>query len=166
MGSGKSTYGKKLAARLSLPFSDLDELIELRENKTVQAIFSEQGEDYFRQKEHELLKQLIATPQKQVVALGGGSICFYNNLQLVKSSGLLVYLELPALALFQRLSQAQKTRPLLNNLRGEELLKHITQRLGERKKYYSQAHITLNGLNLTAQQLYQHILDFEAKNNN
>lgn len=159
MGSGKSQLGKKLAALLGIGFTDLDHLISLEEKRTVPEIFRQEGEGEFRRLERVYLERIIGESKISVVALGGGTVCFNDNLALVKEAGILIYIELNAAALFDRLKNSGQQRPLLFGLSGEALLKKITDLLQERKTFYEQAHVTIKGVNLSAQALYNQIIE-------
>lgn len=158
MASGKTTAGKKLASLFKTRFIDLDAYIEKKENRSIPAIFDEEGETGFRNIETHFLKEILSLKGPRVISLGGGTICFNSSLEAVKQNGLLIYLELPAAVLADRIQQSRSSRPLLKNLSRPDLLRKIEEILGERKKFYEQAHITINGLNLTPQLLYQKIL--------
>ena len=164
MGSGKTTQGKKLAKALDKPFIDLDNYIEKKENLSIAEIFSAKGEDYFREKESEYLKQVIARYPKSVVSLGGGAACFNNNITQLLKSGTVIYIEMPAESLHYRLSQSETQRPLLQNKSLEESLEFIKGLLRKREPFYSQAHITVNGINLTTDKLKEALSLFIAKN--
>lgn len=157
MGCGKSTHGKKLAKLLNKPFIDLDNYIEKKEEATVDFVFKTKGEDYFREKESEYLKQVINRYPKAVVSLGGGASCFNNNISLLLKSGLMIYIEMPPETLHYRLTQSDNTRPLLQNKSAEESLEFIENLLHKREHYYRQAQITVNGVNLTAEKLKEAI---------
>ncbi|MBA2613178.1 MAG: shikimate kinase [Bacteroidetes bacterium] len=159
MGSGKTTIGKKLAKSLRCDFVDLDDYIEKKERLTIQTLFENFGEATFRKIEQTCLNELLSLDSVGVVSLGGGTICYENNLEKIKKSGTLIYLELPAVTLMQRLEKSMNKRPLLKNLKGEELLTFINNKLSERQNFYNKAHITISGLNLTAQMLQQKIID-------
>jgi len=165
MGSGKSTLGKKLAGRLKLPFTDLDDFLQKKEGKTIQEIFNNEGETQFREYETLHLKSLCSLPSPHVFALGGGTVCFNDNLSLVKKSGTVIYLQLSAAAIANRVKQNQQSRPLLKDLNGEALLHYITQSLQQREPFYIQADFILQALDLTAQQIEQLLLENSAKNN-
>lgn len=163
MGSGKTTQGKKLAKALDKPFIDLDNYIEKKENLTIDQIFSSKGEAYFREKESEYLKQVIARYPKSVVSLGGGAACFHNNISQILKNGTVIYIEMPAESLHYRLSQSETQRPLLQNKSLEESLEFINDLLRRRLPYYTQAHITVNGINLTTDKLKEALSLFIAK---
>ena len=152
MGSGKSTVGKKLARALNLDFIDLDEQIEMLSGQSVDTIFEQQGEEAFRMIENLALDQSYSM-QNVVVALGGGTPCFSNNLKFIKENGFSVYLKLSATSLAKRLQEAKKTRPLIKGLSDGELFEFVQQQLGEREKYYNEAHIIVKGENLNIKEL-------------
>lgn len=163
MGSGKSTHGKKLAKALEKPFIDLDNYIEKKEGITVDEIFSTKGEDYFREKESEYLKQVIARYPKSVVSLGGGTPCFNNNITQILKSGTAVYIEMPAESLHYRLTQSENKRPLLKDKSLEEGLEFIKSLLRKREQFYLQAQLTINGINLTTDKLKEALSLYSAK---
>lgn len=157
MGSGKSTLGKKMAHLLELPFYDLDEYIERRENKTLSEIFTTEGEPAFREKEAKYLKQLLLEEPYAVIALGGGTVCFNELLEFVKSKGILIYLYLPATALIQRLNTNKNTRPLIKDLDDSRLQEFVNATLQTRSVFYEQAHLKINGINLRPEHLINEI---------
>ncbi|MES2680079.1 MAG: shikimate kinase [Bacteroidota bacterium] len=164
MGSGKSTLGKNLAGLLQLNFIDLDNYIETHEKKSITLIFEQQGENSFRKIESTCLLEVLDVQQPSVIALGGGTICFGNNLAQVKNAGLLVYLELSAADLAIRLKNNLSERPLLKNVNTEELVTNIAGKLSDREIFYRQAHLIVNGSNLSVQTLQQKIIDFKNEN--
>ena len=165
MGSGKSTLGKKLAQVLRRDFIDLDLYIEIKYQNKISKIFDQLGEAEFRKMEEECLIEIIQKKEVMVIALGGGTICFKDNLTKVKQNGLLVYLNLPAKVLAERIKKSRTIRPLLQNLKNDNLLETIEQKLHQRNEFYEQAHLKVNGLNLTAQLLQPQIIEFQTKNN-
>jgi shikimate kinase len=162
MGSGKSTHGKKLAKLLNKPFIDLDNYIEKKEELSVQEIFEKKGEDYFREKESEYLKQVIARYPQSVVSLGGGTPCFNNNITQILKAGTAVYIEMPADSLHYRLTQSENKRPLLKDKSLEEGLEFIQDLLRRREQFYLQAQLTINGINLTADKLKEALSLYSA----
>ncbi|MEY4804201.1 MAG: hypothetical protein RL331_720 [Bacteroidota bacterium] len=134
MGSGKSTLGALLAASLERPFLDTDAAIEKKEGRTIQQIFEQEGEVYFRECEQQLLQELPV--EACVVACGGGLPCFYSNIELLKSKGIVVYLEAAAEQLFERI-KGDDLRPKLRDVKAFKLLK------AQREATYQKAHFTV-----------------------
>lgn len=166
MGSGKTTAGKKIAAILQLPFADLDLEIENSQQKSIAQIFNDEGEVYFRKIEKNELKKLAARTAPAVISLGGGTVCNEENLSLIKSRGLLIYLNLPVNALISRLGGNLRTRPLLAHLDESSLEQFVSEKLEERKKYYESADIIVNGLNLVPRELCRTIIDQNSRHTN
>lgn len=142
MGSGKTHWGRILAEKLGAPFLDLDEFIEENEGKTVAEIFAESGENGFRILERENLLRLAALPPT-LVATGGGTPCFFDNMAWMKQRGTTIYLDTLPEILFERLKNERTKRPLLQNLDDDELKHFIQNRLNEREAFYQQADFTL-----------------------
>ncbi|HKK78477.1 MAG TPA: shikimate kinase [Phaeodactylibacter sp.] len=140
MGSGKSHTGRRLANLLQRPFTDLDQVIVKRAGVDIPTIFAEQGERYFRQLERDCLHTLTAPP-KRVVACGGGTPCFFDNMAWMNQQGLTVYLRADAELLAQRLLKGRATRPLLKGLSPEQLPAFITEKLAARTPYYMRANV-------------------------
>ena len=139
MGSGKSTVGKLLAKKLETPFLDLDHYIEVKNNKSINDIFKEKGENYFRQLETNALSEIKGS--EIVVACGGGIILNHENRKKISSNGKVVFLKASISSLIKRLL-SNKDRPILNDKNiGNELIKIWN----ERKNYYNEtAEITIN----------------------
>jgi shikimate kinase len=162
MGCGKSTHGRKIASVLKMPFTDLDAYIQTKESKTVQFIFDNEGEEEFRTLETKYLSEIVNNPKPQVISLGGGTVCFNNNLELIKEKGVLVYIQMPAGALAERLQKSKQKRPLLKNLKADELELFIEKKLQERELFYKQADIIVDGINLNHLQLHQLLIDHKS----
>jgi shikimate kinase len=152
MGSGKSTLGKQLAAGLGYRFVDMDDYIERGYGMSVSEIFGREGEDTFRRLEQEALHRLCDT-DATVVAAGGGTPCFFDNMQRMNAVGATVYIQMSPGGLYQRLTKARKKRPLVEGLTGEQLLAYITKTLEIREPFYSRALIVLKGENLRASEV-------------
>lgn len=159
MGSGKSTIGRKLAVKLGWTFCDTDAIIEERESMSVAELFSTFGEDYFREKERQVLLGL-STRSGLVVACGGGLPCYGENIEIMRKTGVVVYLKMTPEALMSRLSNASAKRPLLKNLSGNELYDKIASLLDERSKFFDKAHFYINGINVNLNRLKEKIDDF------
>ena len=142
MGSGKTHWGRVWAKENGVDFYDLDELIEKEERRSVTAIFEENGEHYFREKETEELKN-FAEKENFLLACGGGAPCFNDNMQWMNDNGTTVYLSASPQYLFEKVIAEKDKRPLIKNLNAEELLSFIQQKLKEREPFYKQAKFTL-----------------------
>jgi shikimate kinase len=142
-GCGKSTLGRKFAYVLGLPFYDLDHLIEAGEGAEITDLFSLHGDKKFREIEQQYL-QKVKGLDKAVIATGGGTPCFFNNMELINSLGMSVFLDVPPREIAHRLSEnGIAKRPILNGKSREEIcltLEHLRQ---IRLPYYSKSHITL-----------------------
>lgn len=152
MGSGKSTAGKKLAAKLGFEFIDLDKFIEEECGQTISEIFSEKGENEFRALEHNALKKLI-NKNNIVVACGGGTPCYYGNMELMNNNGITIYLKMSSEALASRLIKAKDKRPLIEGKTEEELKNYINEHLEKREDIYHQAQYIVKGKNLDVDEL-------------
>lgn len=138
MGCGKSSTGKKLASKLGYDFIDLDDLIEEQYNKSIPEIFDQEGENKFRELEHNYLKGLL-NKDNVIISLGGGTPCFYNNMELVNNNGISIYLKMSAEMLASRLKDSKKARPLLKEKTEEDLKDFITASLEKREPFYLEA---------------------------
>lgn len=159
MGSGKSTVGARLARKLSFNFYDLDEQIEQHESCSISTIFENKGEAYFRLLEHETLIQLSQN-NNCIISCGGGTPCFYNNMEIMNNSGFTVYLKLSSEALYSRLKQAKTTRPLLKDKSEIALKDYIKEKLAERESYYLKSKLITSGININVDLLQEHIKTF------
>ena len=144
MGSGKSTLGSVLALKLGYKFIDLDDFIEAIEQKDIKMIFEEHGAIYFRKVERLALEQVLNQKEKTVIALGGGTPCYYNNMQLINLNSTSIYLNMSVKELTDRLWEERHHRPLIAGIRSiEELQEFIGKHLFERSAFYQEAHISL-----------------------
>ncbi|MCX6256053.1 MAG: shikimate kinase [Bacteroidia bacterium] len=153
MGSGKSTTGKKLASLLGWSFIDLDKEIEEHTGKTIPELFSQHGEDYFRNVESEVLKNL-KSHTNTVISTGGGTPCHGDNMDYMLDTGLTLYLKLTPGQLKSRLSESTGKRPLIKDLSKDRLQSFIEEKLASREKYYNRAEIIVEGINLNINLLY------------
>jgi len=148
MASGKSTVGPKAAARLGRPFLDLDRLITAHDGRSIPTIFAEDGEEHFRDLETEMLHRTAETDDL-VVALGGGALVDDSNRAFAKKHGLVVYLEVPADTILDRVADDATERPLLRDDSGRSLPRdqqrsRIEQMLDARRASYEAAHCTID----------------------
>lgn len=151
-GAGKTTLGSALAKALGFGFVDLDEQLERAENQPIAQIFQEKGESYFRELEARELRSLPGE-QNTVVATGGGTPCFYENMAWINENGLSIYLEVPLEVLVQRL-QSQTHRPLLAG-KTQPLIQKLHETFRARKRYYEQAAVIVAAAEMTATSLAQ-----------
>ena len=145
-GSGKSTTGKKLAKKLALNFIDLDIFIEEKYNKKVEDIFEENGEDFFRIIERDCLDEILNLKNNFLLALGGGTPCFFNNMTKIKQNGFCIYLQFKSTELANRIVSNKNKRPLFKNLNEIEVLDKVKVLLRAREIFYSEAQLVINGL--------------------
>ena len=149
MGCGKSYWGQQLAQKLELPFFDLDHTIEEGEARSITSIFEREGEEHFRQLEKEALHLITESHGAFVMATGGGTPCFYNNIEYMKKRGVVVWIHCSVEELQRRLSGEKETRPLIKDLTDEQLTSFITKKGADRNIFYRQATTTVNGEGLS-----------------
>ena len=152
MGSGKTTHGRKLARLLGYKFIDLDKQIEQSENSTISDMFRYQGETYFREAESRQLKKTESNAPT-VISLGGGTPCYYDNLDWILANGFLIYIAMSDKAICQRLMKSRQKRPLVQGKTEAELLEYVQQLLAVREPCYQKAQLTVNGLSLKTEEL-------------
>jgi shikimate kinase len=156
MGSGKSTIGARLAELLVLPFVDTDVAIQTAEDRSVQQIFEQEGEGYFREKEQQLLQQL--PQQAGVVACGGGLPCFFDNMELLTAKGTVIYLEASPALLYDRLKGDNK-RPKLQDFAA------FVQLLTDREVIYNKAHFKIDAKQ-SVEEIIAEVLSLRAASSN
>lgn len=143
MGAGKTTVGKALSKAMGLQFYDLDWYIESRMRKTVAQIFAERGEEGFRQIERNMLHE-VAEFEDVILSCGGGTPCFFDNMDYMNAQGETIYLKADPEVLYKHLLMGKVERPLLKNKTPEELIAFIKEQLKIREKFYTQAKHTLD----------------------
>ena len=140
MGCGKSTIANKLSGLVQIPYVDLDEYIEEKEKQTIKQIFETHGEIYFRKLEHTFFVELVNTPQKMIIGLGGGTPCYANNHELLNGEGVTsIYLKASIDTLFNRLVINKSKRPLIADKSEVEMKEFIAKHLFDRGFYYNHA---------------------------
>lgn len=140
MGSGKSTLGRALAKASGLGFIDLDNYIETRFHRNIRDLFAECGEDGFRDIERRMLHE-VSDFEDVIVACGGGTPCFYDNMERMNLAGLTVLLESSHEKLLQRLKLGRRRRPLIASMSDDELDVYIRKALESRMPFYSVASV-------------------------
>ena len=145
MGSGKSTMGRSLSAYMEMDLIDLDHYIEARYRRSVKELFAERGEDGFRKIEQSMLHE-VGEFENVIVACGGGTPCYFNNMDYMKERGITVLMNASHEALMRRLStpKAKSKRPIIADKSNEELASFITEAIKKRAPYYNQASIHFN----------------------
>ena len=158
MGAGKTTVGKMLARRMGLSFIDLDSYIESRHLRTVGQLFDEKGENAFRQIERNLLRE-VAEFEDVLVSTGGGTPCFYDNMEFINRCGRSVYLKVSVEELLDRLEVCKHSRPLLRNKTRDELRLFIAETLQKREPFYTQASVLFDAERMSSDTDVQTIVE-------
>ena|ERR1700743_1497540 len=153
MGSGKTHWGRLLAAKLGLPFRDLDTVIVENEKRSVSEIFAQKGEEYFRYQEKQTLEEITGEEESFILSCGGGTPCFFNNIEFMKKSGKVIWLNTSIDVLQERLLKEQMSRPLIREIDSAGLKRYIIRKLSERRMYYQQADVMVNEENITLEEL-------------
>lgn len=163
MGSGKTTLGRALQESTGLRFIDLDELIEHRLGLTIRQIFDERGEAGFRELERQTLGELCGL-QDVIIACGGGTPCFFDNIERMNAAGVAVFLDASEQRLHSRLLQAREKRPLIASMNDDRLRVFISEALAARLPYYTRAAASFPADRLdTAEQIEQSVAEFRLR---
>ena len=143
MGSGKTTVGKALSKETGMMFYDLDWYIESRMHKTVAQICAERGEEGFRKIEYTMLHE-VAEFEDVIISCGGGTPCFFDNIDYLNGQGDVCYLKATPEVLYKHLLMGKVERPLIKGKSPEELINFITEQVGKREEFYTKARYTLD----------------------
>ena len=149
MGSGKSYWTKQLAKKYKTGGYDLDYLIEVKEEKTIAEIFTEDGEDYFRKAESTVLKW-FAEKKTYVLATGGGAPCFFDNMAWMNKQGVTIWLDEPIAVIAARLAPEKAHRPLIANLSDSELISFLEKQRVDRFPFYNAAQVHMQDQTITS----------------
>lgn len=141
--SGKSTQGLHLSKLLNLPFYDLDILIESAEKQSVKELFANKGEDFFREAEHKALVRFFEIHTEGILAAGGGTPCFFDNMDIILKHSTCYYLETPIHVLAERINTENNKRPLLQSADTDALVLKLEQLYANRAQKYKRAHVTV-----------------------
>lgn len=159
MASGKTTFGKILSESLQLPFYDLDSIIEQELKTTINEIFEQKGELFFRKKEREVLEAFLNNTDKYVLALGGGTPCYYDNFNLYQNDNIKsFYLKTSVTTIIERLKTQKNTRPIVANFNDEELTEFVAKHLFERNYFYNQVQTIITVDNKNEQEIASEII--------
>jgi len=158
MGCGKTTWSRKLAAKLGYEFIDLDLVLEEQAGMSIAEYFSSFGEESFRELESAVLKQ-TKYPENAVVSTGGGLPCFFDHMEWMNTNGKTVYIKLSPKTLADRLENGKAKRPLLRDKHGDELIAFITDKLAERESFYLKAALIADGLHMSPEYLEELVRD-------
>ncbi len=150
MGSGKTFWAQRLADYLQCGWMDLDQWIEKETALTIKEIFETHGEEYFRKAERDALRAL-STVKRIVVATGGGTPCFYDNMEWMNDHGITIFIDEPLQVLVKRLIPEKNARPLIKDLSDEQLYNFLELKLEDRNEFYGKAQHRLSDQPVTLQ---------------
>lgn len=161
MGAGKSTVAKNLAKNMNVEWLDLDEIIVLKEGISINQIFKTKGEIYFRKLEHQIFKELITENKDSfVLSVGGGTPCYANNHMFLKSENVSsIYLQASLETLSARILPSKGERPLISNLKEDEMMDFLAKHLFERSYFYHQAEFIVRTDDKSPEEVVNQILN-------
>jgi shikimate kinase len=163
-GSGKTTIGKMLAKALNVNFVDLDKEIEKEEGIPLSEIFQAKKEDYFRKIESAELKRLCKSPSDFVMATGGGTPCFFDNMEVINRSGTSIFLDVSAREVAGRMLKSDLAkRPLLAHAHDDEVKDRIEFLRSSRITFYKQAHLTIGGEQISTEDIIR-LIELKKEN--
>lgn len=157
MGSGKSYWGRQLSQKLNLPFFDLDEQVVNSAGKSINEIFEQDGEEFFRLSEKDTLHIITESHDSFIMACGGGSPCYFNNIEYMNQSGTTVWINSSFATLIERLEKEKEHRPLLRKMTREQMKAFIIRKFSDRKIYYEQADVTVDDDQVSLDQFVEKI---------
>lgn len=149
MGTGKTYWGKLWSQQHNLDFFDLDDVIEKECGMTIAKIFETFGESYFREKERETLRT-FGSKNNFILSTGGGSPCFFDNMQWMNDNGTTIYLQSDPQILKDRLVKEKDHRPLIKKLADDEMIPFIKNNIDKRNKFYIQSTVILDTTDIKA----------------
>ncbi|WP_185868662.1 shikimate kinase [Blattabacterium cuenoti] len=158
MGSGKTCIGKKLSKKININFFDLDSIIESHQKISISNLFKKKGEPFFRKIEHNILKTFLQKNEKYILSVGGGTPCFYNNIQLLNKYSKTFYLIVNTYTLFKRLLLDKEKRPLISHFQNDDLFQFIIKNLSNRIGFYNQSIKKIDANNKSQNQIVETII--------
>ena len=161
MGSGKTRFGTELSLRTGYLFIDTDELFEEKYRISIADFFDKYNEETFRKIEMEILRETIKYPDA-IIATGGGTPCFYDNMAFIRNNGISIYLKMPVPLLVDRLTAVRKKRPLLKDLSLMDMESYICKQIPEREEFYCQADFIVDAEIITANEIIRIISTWSA----
>lgn len=162
MGAGKTYWGRLLADKLGMPFFDLDEKIVEHAGHPITEIFGRHGEEDFRLMERDVLRRITNDNDSFVMACGGGTPCFFNNIDFLRALGIVVWINSTIDTLYQRLVKEKPHRPLIRDVPDQQLKSFIAKKYSGRKIFYQQATVILPEEDLTLEKMVDQIFHANA----
>lgn len=143
MGSGKTHWGRLLSEKLGIVFFDLDEQVAEQTGKSIPEIFASEGEEQFRLIEKDIMHIITESHGSFVMSCGGGTPCYFNNIDYMKQAGTVVWINTPLETLYKRLIREKQFRPLIKDLSDDQLNSFIQKKFSDRRIYYEQADVSV-----------------------
>ncbi len=166
MGSGKTSIGKILAKKNNCEFIDLDKVIEKKYNSSVSKIFSDLGELEFRKIERQMLNEILNYDHKFILSLGGGTPCYFNNMDMILSkSNNVFYIKVPTNTLSNRLFLRKKKRPIISNIQSfEKMNEFVSKHIFERMPFYEKSNYVIESSRNDKELVVKEILNILSDN--
>ncbi len=158
MASGKSIIAKELAKKTNEDFIDLDTYIEEKENLKISEIFKNKGEIYFRKIETSYLKEILNKKNGIILAVGGGTPCYANNMQIILKNSISIYLKASTDTIYNRILSEKNKRPLVKEISNEKLKEFISKHIFERNNFYNKATVIISVNDKSIQEIISEIL--------
>ncbi len=158
MGSGKSTIGRQLANQIGLDFVDLDQKIEKDQNKSISELFSTQGHIKFRKIEKHTLDKILIENENFVLALGGGTPAYYDNIDVINQHSISIYLRVQLPTLIERLNLQKENRPMISHLDPDDMPEFVAKHFFERKVFYENAQLIIDVRQKTENEIVEEII--------
>lgn len=152
MASGKTTFGRALAEKLDTTFIDLDDYIEEQSGKKISELFEEIGEKGFRLLEKEMLSKVMEEQPDAVIACGGGTPCFHDNMKMLNENGVTVFMETSIPVLIERLQEENSKRPIMAGKSDDEIREKVLSQLCDRLPHYQEAKLKWHGDDLNSEE--------------